>query len=257
MPDRLIRDEIMRSRRFRRLPTDTHRLLFVYLLLSADPFGNLEGDSENLGAILRRDLSDDEARELIAALSDVDLVRPYEVDGKQLIHIPRYRQRLKYEKGRLPRPPDSLEDPWVSIAIQSKQLRTKDSTHTVTAQDATTSSTASGQDATTSTRAPALTRTSADDPVMSSPRSDLIRSDLNRVVPAESTQRARGELTSTSKSVEKIPENENDTRTPSERVAELADKLKAPRDRHLSPAEQREWIGQQLAAAKAAKGRTP
>lgn len=157
MPDRIIRDELLRSRRFRRLPSDSDRLLFVYLLLSADPFGNLEADAENLGAIVRRDLDDDQAAALLAPLIAADLIRPYTAEGKQLAHIPRYRQRLKYGSGVIHRPPKSIEDPWVQQALDNKDLRAKDSAQTVRAPDAPRKSTGSAPDASLSTRAHALT----------------------------------------------------------------------------------------------------
>ena len=136
MSDRVIRDELMRSRRFRRLPTDTHRILFIYLCLSADPFGNLECEPEDVCAMLARPLSDDDAIALRDALKAADLIRPYSAEGRDLWHIPRYRQRLKFSTGRLPRPPKAIEDPWIAQAIRNKQLRGKDSADTGTAPQA-------------------------------------------------------------------------------------------------------------------------
>jgi hypothetical protein len=126
----------MRSRRFRTLPSDAHRLLFLYLVLSADPFGNLEGDAENVSAILRRDLTDEECAAQLAPLIAADLIRPYDVDGKAHLHIPRYRQRLKYDAGKLPRPPHNIEDPWITNYLENKGVEKKDRAHPATSQPA-------------------------------------------------------------------------------------------------------------------------
>jgi hypothetical protein len=164
----------MRSRRFRRLPTDTHRLLFLYMLLTADPFGNFELDPENVGAMLARyDMPDDDYRALVDHLIAADLIRPYTAGDKQLAHIPRYRQRLKYENGKIPRPPQAIEDPWIAEAINNKDLRGKDRMQPGAIPNADSQHPAPS----TPTRARAL---SPDHPVTSAPRSEVKRSDLKR-----------------------------------------------------------------------------
>jgi hypothetical protein len=161
--DRVIRDEIMRSRRFRKLPSDSHRLLFIYLLLTADPFGNLEIEDENVAAILRRDDLDPgeggASGTLLGPLVDADLIRPYVVEGKNLAHIPRYRQRIRYGKGVIHRPPKAIEDPWIQSAIDNRELTAKDGLRTGRVPDAPPVQPDSAPDATGTTGARALTGT--------------------------------------------------------------------------------------------------
>jgi len=174
MSDRVIRDELMRSRRFRRLPTDTHRLLFLYMLLTADPFGNFELDPENVGAMLARyDMPDDDYRALVDPLIAADLIRPYTAGDKQLAHIPRYRQRLKYENGKIPRPPHELEDPWIAEAINNKELRGKGGMHPGTIPDAPGVQPAPSAPMRAHALPPAQ-------PVTSAPRSEVKRSEVKR-----------------------------------------------------------------------------
>jgi hypothetical protein len=42
-------------------------------------------------------------------LVDADLVLLYEVDRKTYLHIPRFRQRLRFHKGKYPLPPQEIE----------------------------------------------------------------------------------------------------------------------------------------------------
>lgn len=109
MADRMIRDEIRRSHRYVHLPSDTHRVLFLHLILDADDFGNTEGDTVNLTMIMFRPVSEELASSWLSTLADVDLIRVYLIDGKRYIHIPRYRQRLRSVKGKHPRPPKNIE----------------------------------------------------------------------------------------------------------------------------------------------------
>ena len=109
MPDRVIRDELMRSPRYRKLSSDTARLLFIHILLTVDSLGNAEASLISIGDMLRRHLDDAPAAKLLSELADADLVRLYEVDGKPYLHVPRFRQRLRYLNGKHPRPPKSIE----------------------------------------------------------------------------------------------------------------------------------------------------
>lgn len=97
MPDRIIRDELLESERWLTLPSNTARLAFVCLLPFGDALGNLPEDRlwrlwRDSCQLKRRD----EVAELIQTLAAADLIRPYAVDNSRLIHIPRYRQRLRY-----------------------------------------------------------------------------------------------------------------------------------------------------------------
>jgi len=41
MPDRVIRDELLESDRWLDLPTDSHRLVYISLILIADDYGEI------------------------------------------------------------------------------------------------------------------------------------------------------------------------------------------------------------------------
>lgn len=115
MPDRIIRDGLLDSDRYIDLPTDTHRLLFDHMLISADDLGNTEATH---GFVRRRllqrpppqpQLEPAEIESMLAELARVDLIRRYDVGGKGYAHIPRYRQRLRSYKRVNPRPPENIE----------------------------------------------------------------------------------------------------------------------------------------------------
>lgn len=116
MPDRIIRDELYRSRRFIRLTSDTLRVLFIGLILHADDLANAEATTEAISGILRREVNDETTARWLSELADVGLVRIYQVsdgdarDGpKTYVHIPKFRQRLRWHKGRHPLPPAEIE----------------------------------------------------------------------------------------------------------------------------------------------------
>lgn len=104
MPARMIRDGLLDSDRFLGLPDNTARMCFVACMLTADDRGNREASS---GALVRlwRDLGVDsnaKAEDIAQFLSDKDLVRLYESDGKRFMHIPRFGQRLRSFKRACP-----------------------------------------------------------------------------------------------------------------------------------------------------------
>ncbi len=113
MSDRVLRDELLDSDRYWALPSDTHRMLFTHLVLTADDLGNAEAGT---GAIRRRllqreqPISAEAAAKLLTELQAVDIIRLFEVDGKRYAHIPRFRQRLRSYKRVNPRPPSKIED---------------------------------------------------------------------------------------------------------------------------------------------------
>lgn len=119
MPDRILRDELMRSARYRRLTSDTARLLFVHLVLTVDSLGNTEADTTAIEDVLHRPLGDETVAKLLSELADVDLIRMYQNSGKRYLHIPRFRQRLRYLQGKHPLPPPQIE------CIEMKELREK------------------------------------------------------------------------------------------------------------------------------------
>ena len=113
MPDRIVRDELLESDRWLNVPRNTHRLAFVCLLLQADALGNMEGSDGRLWRLWRDTLKLDARTaiaEILEALLSQDLIRLYEADGKRLIHIPRYRQRLRYLGNVSPPSPWTTEE---------------------------------------------------------------------------------------------------------------------------------------------------
>lgn len=107
MPDRIVRDELLESTRWLDLPSCAERLAFVALLLIADDFGNLEADAPRL-LRLWRDVAgcknQQQAELWLDRLAAVDLVRTYEVDGKRYVHLPRFKQRLRFPTHACPLP---------------------------------------------------------------------------------------------------------------------------------------------------------
>ena len=113
MPDRIVRDELLESDRWLNVPRNTHRLAFVCLLLQADALGNMEGSDGRLWRLWRDTLKLDARTaiaEILESLLSQDLIRLYEFDGKRLIHIPRYRQRLRYLGNVSPPSPWTTEE---------------------------------------------------------------------------------------------------------------------------------------------------
>lgn len=113
MPDRVIRDELLDSDRWLDLPTDTDRLAYVGLLLVCDDFGNLEGGIKRLYRFLHgftQVKSEEVVATVLTHLGDADLIRRYEVDGREYWHIPRFRPHRQYLVQRYPQPPWTKEE---------------------------------------------------------------------------------------------------------------------------------------------------
>jgi hypothetical protein len=107
MPSRMIRDTLLGSDRFLGLPDNTARMCFVACMLTADDRGNLEASP---GALVRlwRDFGVDSNAKAVSTsqfLADQDLIRLYQVDGKQYIHVPRFGQRMRSFKRACPASP--------------------------------------------------------------------------------------------------------------------------------------------------------
>lgn len=105
MPNRLIRDGLLESEAVLSLPVEA-RWLYVSILLSADDVGLFDATPFRLArrADVRREMAD----KLVQMLSDVDLIRLYEVDGKRYGFIPKYGQRLQLRRHKHPVPPMAL-----------------------------------------------------------------------------------------------------------------------------------------------------
>jgi hypothetical protein len=105
MPSRLIRDEMLDSERLQTLPIEA-RWLFLAIMLTADDVGLFE---VALFKISRRaGIDQQKIPVLLQLLSDSDLVRLYEAEGKRFGFIPRFRQRLQIKRTRYPAPPAAL-----------------------------------------------------------------------------------------------------------------------------------------------------
>tara|TARA_R100000329_G_C7589937_1_gene209224 strand:- start:255 stop:1037 length:783 start_codon:yes stop_codon:yes gene_type:complete len=107
MAQRMIRAEILESDRFLELPSCREKMAFMALLLKADDYGNFEATD---GALHRlwRDHDVETVKEALLVLGhliNVDLVQSYEVGGKRFLHIPRFQQKLRSYKSRVPLPP--------------------------------------------------------------------------------------------------------------------------------------------------------
>lgn len=108
MADRVIRDEIWQSDRFLDLPTDACRLAFLRFLALADDFGNFEGGEKRILRILQActQIKGPEASSAtIDALMACDLIRRYEVEERELFHIPRFKSHRQYLSQRYPASP--------------------------------------------------------------------------------------------------------------------------------------------------------
>ena len=95
MPDRIIRDELLESERWLSLKDNADRLAYIALLLKADSLGNYTAEKFRLMR-LWRDFGISTVllvAKTLSELSDHDLIRIYESDGKDLLHIPRFGQR--------------------------------------------------------------------------------------------------------------------------------------------------------------------
>ena len=97
----------MESDRWLDLPTDTHRLAYENMLLKVDDFGNIEG-GRRLWRFVRtftQIKSEDDFVKLMIDLQDVDLVRRYEVEGREFYHAPRFRPHRQYMSRKMPKSP--------------------------------------------------------------------------------------------------------------------------------------------------------
>ena len=111
MPNRILRSSLLQSQRWLDLADNTARLAFIACILQADDLGNFEGGDRHL-ARLWRDLGVDtprKAERIRIALVEADLLRPYQIGGKTYMHIPRFRQRVRYVNSPNPRPPETIE----------------------------------------------------------------------------------------------------------------------------------------------------
>lgn len=108
MPDRVIRDELLESDRWLSLPTDTHRLVFVGLVLRCDDYGNIEGGPRRIyrwSHGFTQIKSEADSIKLMSDLQDADLVRRYEVEDREYWHVPRFKNARRYWSRKCPKSP--------------------------------------------------------------------------------------------------------------------------------------------------------
>lgn len=108
MPDRVIRDELLDSDRWLNLGHDSERLVFIGLLLRCDDFGNMEAGPGRLFRFVQsftQVKSQENVASILQHLADADLIRMYEIEGRELIHIPRLRPHRQYLVRRCPPSP--------------------------------------------------------------------------------------------------------------------------------------------------------
>jgi hypothetical protein len=93
---------LLESSRWLSLKDNADRLAYLALLLKADAFGNFTADPWRLRRLWSDFgiVNDQAVAKTLAELVDHDLVRMYTEDGNRYLHIPRYRQRLRYTKRR-------------------------------------------------------------------------------------------------------------------------------------------------------------
>lgn len=134
MPDKIVRDELLRSHRYVSLKeNDAAKVLFVHLLLSSDNLCNAEATETAINLAMGREIDVETQSVLLQELGTRDLVRPYQYEGKLYVHIPRQRQRMRYLKGKHPRPPESIEDKAIRDLL-TKDGPASDRGQTVTAR---------------------------------------------------------------------------------------------------------------------------
>lgn len=108
MPDRVIRDEILQSDRWLDLPSDTHRLVYAFLILLADDYGNIKGGPRRLWRWMHgftQLKTEMDAIKLMSDLQDAELVGRYEVEDKEFWHIHRFKNSRWYWRRLWPKSP--------------------------------------------------------------------------------------------------------------------------------------------------------
>jgi hypothetical protein len=105
-----VRDELLTSERYWKVSPEA-RCLFVGILLSADDTARFTGANFALRTKCMAGTVDSERIErLLTELVDVDLVRAYMVKDARYLFVPRFRQRLRFEKSKYPEPPKQISD---------------------------------------------------------------------------------------------------------------------------------------------------
>jgi hypothetical protein len=123
VPDRIVRDELLTSERYWQCSPEA-RNLYLSIILSADDLARYTG---SVFALRSRCMAGTVSAEIVgklkAELVAADLIRPYQVDGKDFLFIPRFRQRQRHVKrSRYPEPPNAINDQVLKKSDVSRTL---------------------------------------------------------------------------------------------------------------------------------------
>lgn len=130
MPNRVIREELLESERWADLDDNCDRCCYLALLLKADDCGNVEAGKARLGRLWSLYLSGAKPELVINHLEDVGLVRAYEVDEKQYLHVPRFRQFIRHVRRKNPASPWDDAVQIQAVAEKTQCERSADATRT-------------------------------------------------------------------------------------------------------------------------------
>lgn len=125
MPDRVLRDELLKSARWWSVSSRAHDL-WLGVFLSADDAARYSGAPFPLRTHCMAGTADDkEVEALLAELIKADLLREYkDAKGQRYLFMPRFNQRKRYVKtSRYPEPPKTINDITV---IKSDSSQTQD-----------------------------------------------------------------------------------------------------------------------------------
>lgn len=139
MPDRVLRASMLESDRWLSLAHPVERLAYCVVLLKVDDLGTCDASDGQLVRMWRDACNvkgRDDALRILQALSDADLVRVYESDGKRYIFVPRFRQRFRAKTFRRPPPPENLLHDEPDILQNIRQIKGKSSGMSDTRQSA-------------------------------------------------------------------------------------------------------------------------
>lgn len=111
MPNRMIRDDLLKSERYWSCSPEA-RNLFLSICLSADDTARCQGSSWYLRTHCMAGTVDTAERieKLLNELVDVDLARVYQECQARFIFVPRFKQRLRYINSKYPSPPNEIND---------------------------------------------------------------------------------------------------------------------------------------------------
>ena len=98
MPNRLIRDELLETEQWLFLPSDTNRLVFIGLIFPPTISATSRAGLETLLPVyadFAQVKNEENAATVILHLADANLVRRYELEGRDFFHVPRFRPHRK------------------------------------------------------------------------------------------------------------------------------------------------------------------